>query len=55
MTKGIKSNLAIPDKNITGKNTITVVNVDTNIGEATSVAAARVACILLTPSLCIRV
>ena len=53
-TRGINKSFAIPERNITGRKTITVVNVETNIGDATSRAASSVAFILLTPCVFIK-
>ena len=40
----VNRSFAIPVRKTIGRNTITVVSVETNIGEATSCAASSVAC-----------
>src|SRR5271169_3888021 len=45
MVSGINSNLATPERNTIGRNTITVVNVEMKMGAATSFAASSVAVI----------
>ena len=50
IVSGININFATPLKNTMGRKTMTVVSVETKIGEATSLAAARVAWIFDCPS-----
>ena len=44
IVRGMNRSFAIPVRKTIGRNTITVVSVETNIGEATSCAASSVAC-----------